>query len=114
MSTARPALNANGDLAYSILQQGAGVLSAYNAVMGSALQSAKSGLDVGAELSGSQHFGDLANREITKSWARKTTSGTATIWDLIAIFGVTVIPGVMPIFGATDTSGVTTSPNPCP
>ena len=63
MSSARPALDGTGRLAYSIFQQGAGVINAYDAVYNQNLNCANSGLDIAADLTGTQHFGGAARQK---------------------------------------------------
>jgi serine protease AprX len=57
MSAAQPAVNANGTLAYTVFQQGAGLINAYNAVYSTASGCANQGLNVGLDLLGWQHYG---------------------------------------------------------
>ena len=61
MATSRPAINDNGQLAYSIFQQGAGLVNAYDAVNSSASGCANNGLNIAKDLSGEEHYGGLAN-----------------------------------------------------
>ncbi len=63
MSTARPAIDAEGALAYSVFQQGAGMVNALDAVYGSASGCANVGLDIAKDLSGEQHYGGPANMD---------------------------------------------------
>lgn len=63
MSTARPALNADGRLAYSVFQQGAGLVNAMDAVYSSATGCANQGLDIARDLAGEQHYGGPANMD---------------------------------------------------
>ena len=63
MSTARPAVDAEGRLAYSVFQQGAGLVNALDAVYGSASGCANVGLDIAKDLSGEQHYGGPANMD---------------------------------------------------
>jgi subtilisin family serine protease len=63
ISAARPAVKADGSLAYSVFQQGAGVVNAYDAVHGSNYDCANRGLDVNADLAGAKHFGGRANED---------------------------------------------------
>ena len=62
MSAANPAVNDNGNLAYSIFQQGAGLVNAYDAVYSTISGCANNGLDVDADLAGTAHFGGRANQ----------------------------------------------------
>ena len=61
MAAARPAVGTDGRLAYSVFQQGAGLVSAVDAVNSSATDCANQGLSVAADLAGTKHFGGPAN-----------------------------------------------------
>ena len=61
MATTRTAVNADGSRAYSIFQQGAGQINAYEAVHSTASGCANRGLNIAADLDGSMHFGGPAN-----------------------------------------------------
>jgi hypothetical protein len=63
MASARPAVNSNGTLAYSVFQQGAGLINAVTAVSSTATGCANVGLNVAADLAGTQHFGGPANQD---------------------------------------------------
>ncbi|MCA9924183.1 MAG: S8 family peptidase, partial [Anaerolineales bacterium] len=63
MSSARPAVNDDGSLAYSIFQQGAGMVNAYNAVYSTATDCVNQTLDLTADLDGTAHFWGRANRD---------------------------------------------------
>lgn len=63
MASASPALTGRGQLAYSVFQQGAGLINAVNAVASSASNCANQGLDIEADLGGIAHFGGPANRD---------------------------------------------------
>jgi serine protease AprX len=56
MASALPALTADGKPAYSIWQQGAGRVNAYKAVYGNYNGAANQGLNLAADLAGTQHF----------------------------------------------------------
>ena len=62
MSSARPAVDANGALAYSVFQQGAGLINAANARDSKQLDCANRGLDIDADLAGAQHYGGSARQ----------------------------------------------------
>ncbi len=62
MRGARPAVKADGSLAYSIFQQGAGLVNANDAVFDWTHDCANRGLDIEADLAGTQHFGGRANQ----------------------------------------------------
>jgi subtilisin family serine protease len=57
LASAKPAVYPNGEPAFSIWQQGAGRVDAYAAVYGAYSGTANQGLDVSADLAGTQHFG---------------------------------------------------------
>jgi subtilisin family serine protease len=61
MSSAQPAVDESGNLAYTVFQQGAGQIDAYNAVFNQNTSCANAGLDVTADLAGTRHFGGPAN-----------------------------------------------------
>ncbi len=63
LASARPAVNASGTLAYSVFQQGAGLINAVAAVSSTATGCANVGLNVAADLAGTQHFGGPANED---------------------------------------------------
>ena len=56
IASAKPAVNADGTLAYSVLQQGTGLVDAERAVNGTANNCANQGLNINADLAGTQHF----------------------------------------------------------
>jgi subtilisin family serine protease len=64
MSSGRTAVKPDGSLAYSIFQQGAGLVDAPTAVLYSnATGCANVGMDITADLAGTQHYGGPANRD---------------------------------------------------
>jgi serine protease AprX len=56
LASGKPAVDAQGKLAYSVLQQGTGLVDAYAAVHGTASNCANVGLDIQADLAGTKHF----------------------------------------------------------
>jgi serine protease AprX len=62
MASASPAVTAGGTLAYSVFQQGAGLINAISAVNSPATGCANVGLNIGADLAGTTHFGGPANQ----------------------------------------------------
>src|SRR5258706_10631666 len=62
LASPRPAVNAAGKLAYSVFQQGAGLINAVAAVNSGATACANQGLNISADLAGTQHFGGPANQ----------------------------------------------------
>lgn len=75
MSSTRPAINHDGELAYTVFQQGAGLVNALEAVNSSATQCANLGLNVAQDLSGEQHFGGRANRNEAGEYYLSDESG---------------------------------------
>lgn len=63
MHSAKPAVKADGTLAYSVFQQGAGMVDAQGAVSESTYDCANRGLDIQADLDGTMHFGGRANQD---------------------------------------------------
>jgi len=61
MASAQPAVNPSNHLAYSIFQQGAGMINVLAATSTSALNCANQGLNIAADLAGTEHFGGAAN-----------------------------------------------------
>jgi len=61
IASARPALTADNKLAYSVFQQGAGVINAYDAVYSSADNCANQGMDIAKDLAGEEHYVGNAN-----------------------------------------------------
>jgi serine protease AprX len=68
LSSASPAVTSTGALAYSIFQQGAGLINAVNAVSTSTIGCANQGLDVAADLAGTAHFGGPANEDASGNY----------------------------------------------
>jgi serine protease AprX len=63
VATAQPAVAASGVLAYSVFQQGAGLIDAQAAIESTATGCANQGLNIAADLAGTQHFGGPANQD---------------------------------------------------
>src|SRR5208282_3401682 len=63
LSSAAPAVTSSGALAYTVFQQGAGLINAVRAVNSTATGCANQGLNVAADLAGTQHFGGPANED---------------------------------------------------
>ncbi len=61
MATARAAVDSSGQLAYSVFQQGAGMVSAVDAADSTASHCANQGLDIDNDLRGRAHYGGPAN-----------------------------------------------------
>jgi serine protease AprX len=63
MDGARPAIRTDGMLAYTVFQQGSGLVNAQDAIYSTATNCANQGLNVAADLAGIQHFGGRANQD---------------------------------------------------
>ena len=61
MSTARPIMNTDGAMAFSVFQQGAGMVDGYAAVHEGAYNCANQGMDIDLDLAGIAHYGGPAN-----------------------------------------------------
>jgi serine protease AprX len=61
LSSAAAAVTSSGTLAYSVFQQGAGFINAVGAVKSTATGCANQGLNIAADLAGTEHFGGPAN-----------------------------------------------------
>jgi subtilisin family serine protease len=61
MSTARPIMNTDGVMAFSVFQQGAGMVDGYAAVHEGAYNCANQGMDIDLDLAGIAHYGGPAN-----------------------------------------------------
>src|SRR6202790_4856021 len=63
MSGAPPAVNSNGSLAYTVFQQGAGLVDARGSAYSTASGCANQGLNVLLDLAGLQHYGGRAHAD---------------------------------------------------
>jgi hypothetical protein len=80
MSSARPAVKSDGTLAYTVFQQGSGLVNAHDAVYSTASGCANQGLNVVADLYYGKHFGGRANynRQTGQYYIMATTTNTST------------------------------------
>ena len=67
LASASAAVNPEGGLAYSVFQQGAGLINAYEAVHGQATNCSNQGIDVSKDLAGVEHYGGPASLNDTGS-----------------------------------------------
>ena len=85
MASAKAAVAADGQLAYSLFQQGAGQINAWDAVMSTRTDCANNGLDIDADLQGLTHFqGPVqidANGDFFLHDSEGNTRIEANIWD---------------------------------
>ena len=79
LSSGKPAINSDNTLAYSVLQQGTGVVDAKQAVYGTANNCANQGLNITADLNGTQHF--MGRTTQLADGTFKVTSPNGFIWD---------------------------------
>jgi len=61
IASAHPALKADGSFAYSVFQQGSGVINVKDALASSATDCANQGLNIAKDLDGSEHYSGSAN-----------------------------------------------------
>jgi serine protease AprX len=78
LRSAQPALTGSGTLAYSVFQQGAGLINAVTALLSSASGCANQGVNISADLAGIQHFGGPANKDATGNFYIMNMAGS--IW----------------------------------
>jgi serine protease AprX len=86
MASARPARTAAGQVAYSVFQQGAGLVNAPAAANSTATKCANQGLDIAADLAGRTHFGGPANADASGNYyvtdsSGNRLSGEGLLWD---------------------------------
>ncbi|MFT7685961.1 MAG: serine protease AprX, partial [Candidatus Azotimanducaceae bacterium] len=80
MSSAKAATRPDGSLAYSLFQQGTGLVNAWDAVHSTASDCVNLGLDIDKDLAGVEHYGGPANRDAEGNFVLTTTEGY--IWNL--------------------------------
>jgi serine protease AprX len=77
LASSSPAITNSGSLAYSVFQQGAGLINASNAISSTAAGCANQGLDITADLVGTQHFGGPANQDANGNYYVMHMSGSS-------------------------------------
>src|SRR6202044_1621889 len=77
LASARPAVSASGTLAYSVFEQGAGLVNAVSAVNSSMTGCANRGLNIAADLAGTQHFGGPANEDANGNYYVMNMAGSS-------------------------------------
>lgn len=112
MTGAHPAVKSDGTLAYTVFQQGAGLVNAHDAAYSTAAGCANQGLNVAADLLGWQHFGGRANYDPSTGeyYIMATTGGGGSgssgllggVGGLVGGLGTTVsqVPLVGPALGS--------------
>jgi subtilisin family serine protease len=79
IASGKPAINKDGSLAYSVLQQGSGLVDAKAAVDGTANNCANQGLNIAADLSGTRHFAGRVTQLANGTF--QVTSPNGQLWD---------------------------------
>src|SRR5262249_14674036 len=79
ISSGKPAVDANGQLAYSVLQQGTGLVDAKAAVYGANNNCANLGLNIAADLAGTQHYMGRVTQLADGTF--QVTSPNGALWD---------------------------------
>ena len=79
MAGAHPAVNSDGTLAYSVFQQGAGLVNAYDAVFNDASGCANPGMDIESDLEGIEHYAGPARKTEDGSYYIEGIDGT--LWS---------------------------------
>src|SRR6185436_14867585 len=90
MDSARPAVKPDGTLAYSVFQQGAGLVNAQDAAYSTANGCANVGLNVLLDLSNIKHFGGRANQDADGNYyimAVSSSSQTSLLGGLLSSLG---------------------------
>ena len=85
IASGNPAVDQGGKLAYSVFQQGSGLVDARNAVYGTQNDCANKGLNIAADLAGTQHFKGRATQLANGSYVVMGPNGQLTsdgfIWN---------------------------------
>jgi len=79
MSGAHPAVNSAGKLAYTVFQQGAGLVDAHDAAYSNASGCANQGVNVALDLAGLQHYGGRANEDANGNFYIMQVSASKTV-----------------------------------
>jgi subtilisin family serine protease len=81
LDASRPFTNPDGTLAYSIFQQGAGVINAYDAVHSTATGCANQGMDIDLDLGDVYHYGGRASMDAYGNYFIMGLDGDGYTWD---------------------------------
>jgi subtilisin family serine protease len=86
LSSARAAVDGSGKLAYSVFQQGFGLVDAYLAVLNPYTSCGNTGLDINADLTGTRHFAGPARQDSSGTYYivdknGKTISAEGYLWS---------------------------------
>lgn len=75
MASAKATADGNGNLSYSVFQQGVGLVDAGSALNSDQYACANRGLDVRADLNGTAHFSGLANQDADGNYYLMSVDG---------------------------------------
>ena len=81
MATARPAVDPSGKRAYSVFQQGAGLVDAYAAAHSGDNGCANLAMDISLDLAGTTHYGGPANRAEDGTYYLMGLEGDGYVWN---------------------------------
>jgi serine protease AprX len=81
MASARAAQKPDGTSPYSVFQQGAGVVDAWDAVYGATSRCANNGLDVAQDLAGTRHYAGPAAQDSLGNYVLLDQTGSGTTWN---------------------------------
>jgi serine protease AprX len=79
--TARPAATPGGNRAYSVFQQGSGLIDAVAAVNSVETGCANRGMNIGQDIAGTTHYGGPANRDGNGTYYLMGMSGSGYTWN---------------------------------
>ena len=109
IASGTPAVDADGKLAYSVLQQGTGLVDAERAVYGTANNCANQGLNINADLAGTQHYMGSVRQQADGTFTVSSPNGALIdqgyLWDAAAISGSRVTSGRRAMSGRRATCG---------
>src|SRR3984885_6008461 len=98
MSAAHPAVNSSGNLAYTVFQQGAGLVDAHDAAYSTASGCANQGINVVLDLLGVQHYGGRANEDANGNfYIMQVSAGATPIRPLLS--GIDPLASKLPLVG---------------
>jgi serine protease AprX len=80
MATARAAQRPDGKSAYSVFQQGAGIVNAHDAVYEGHSGCANGGLDIERDLAGVEHYGGPVSQDASGTFFLLDANGDGTQW----------------------------------
>lgn len=81
MNSARRGVSQDGSRVYTIFQQGAGMIDAYDSVHSSAREAANADMDIAADLAGMKHYSGLASMDSRGVYYPRGTTGDGYQWN---------------------------------